>query len=431
MKTGQVDGVVAATATGLVARVLGLINNVVALPITLTVLGEVRFAAFVAITGLSQAIALSGLGVSKALAQQAAQVGSDDFDLRENTKIAFLICLAFSVIIAGGMSYAMLIWHESSDELSVNWDDFKATLVVFVIFVVLAGSFQVFADLQTGLLRMWVVNVCRAFGALATTILLVVVVPLIGSVWAAVLSVTLGYTIGLVLVYFSLPADLGNIRPFPSYHAVRLRAWRLIRGGVDFVFIQGFSILLLNLPPFLIVWSLGASASVDFGIHARALLLIWSLTAIVSNPTWPAVRRMMTAGSLTNAKVRIRNSAIQVGLMAAVAALLFAAAGDKVILLWVGRPIADYSLWLPWFPLAVIAVSGNQLVNNVLMGLDRARWVALINGVYCVSTLVIGTQAANVFGGPGFFAVTTLVGTAALFLNILQIRKTFRAKGPK
>ena len=417
------DGVKAATITGIVARTLGLVSNIIAIPIALSVLGEVRFAAFIAIIGLSQVIALSGLGVSKEIAHRAAAYGHGDPHLGRNIQVGLVIGFVSSTLLAAILSWIVLLWLMTEPELLEHQEDIRITVAFFAVYVVFVGTLQVFVDVQNGLLRMWIVNVWRAIGAFLTLLLVTFALPTIGTTWAAIFSFTFGFAVSVALTAVTIPAAVHWRLDWLGIWKIAQLGRELLGRGAAFILIQGTSIALLNLPPILVAWQVGASDSVDFGIHCRALLLLWSVTAIVSNPTWPAIRWLLESGAVERVRNRIVRSATLVFGAASAAALLFALVGDHVIALWVGRDISNYGPWRFWFPAAVVVVLGNQLMNNVLLGLGQPRLVAFINGVYSLLSLVGGTLLAHWFGPEYFFAATVPLGLVAL---ILQFRPTWK-----
>ncbi len=418
-------GVRRAIQAGMVARTLGLLMNIVAMPVAYSALGMAGFSIFLALVGLTQAISLTGLGISKAVAQRAAQNALSEDELAGNITTAaitsFLVSLATALIGA----LAIWVWAGASETDPAFRHDIAGAISIFALFVVVVGTLQTYIDLQSGLQRLWVVNVGRASGAFVSILLVFFLVPRFHSVSAALASVSIGYTLGALITLASVPSGLRRLQYPQSVEAFRQNALTLLQEGWPFILVQGVSIAFLNLPTFLVGLVSKDAGVVEFGIHARALLLIWSVTAIIANPVWPALRRLTHNGAQGQARTLLKRSAtLSAGLILG-AAIAFVIAGDWILKTWIGYVFSDYWPWRVTFPLALIAVLGNQFINNVLMGLGAVLRAGLSNSLYAAFGLVAGFAAMQFAGPSVFYGAVALAGFIPLVINTRYVIRYF------
>ena len=365
--------------------------------------------------------------MTKAIAHRAAQHGPGAGSLVADLRIGFASSLLVSIGLAVVLATALHVWFGASPELAAYRDDLRVTVFILVAFVVLVGSGQIYVDLLAGLQRLWVVNVGRAFGALASIGLLYGLVPAYPSIAAAVFALLAGLALSIAMVIPAVPAPLRRPWPLPPWPEFCTGFTRLFREGWGFIFVQGASIAFLNLPPFFVAWVSGVEASVDFGIHARALVLIWSVTAIISNPVWPALRALSARGDKDEALRVIGRSSRMMAVMVLGAAVLFALFGDVLIRLWIGREITAYGLWRATFPAALVAILANQYLSNVLLGLGAVRRAAQTNAIFTGLSLTLGLAAAAFYAPAAFFGATAMVGLATVGVTAAFIRRALHA----
>ncbi|MFK7793544.1 MAG: lipopolysaccharide biosynthesis protein [Devosiaceae bacterium] len=410
-----------AIGSGGVARFCGLIANLVALPVTLTHLGQAQFSLFVVVLGLLQIATLSSLGAGKAVTQRAAS-GTALKDLALDVQATLLVSLVMGLTVASmaGVGLAVAVQRLPYGVLAPGLLFF--TLVGSTFFIILLAVLQVWADVQMGLQQLWRINVARASAALFSTGLLVVFLPNLPSLPVAIFAIGSGALAGGILLYATCSPVLRVLILAEKPQSLVARSKHLLREGWPFLAVQGASLLFLCVLPLIVTLAVGAASAVDFSIHARVLVLLWSLGAVVANPMWPALRRLIALQDVAQTRALVLQAGCISALLAFGAGVTFALAGAELIKVWLGRTVPDYEAWALPFGATVIVVLANQFLSQMLMGMGAQRHAAWTNLTFCIAALTASCFCARLAGPHHVFTVIVVCGFLALLRNAWCLR---------
>jgi O-antigen/teichoic acid export membrane protein len=411
--------------SGGLARLAGLLLQVLAMPIVFRQLGQNGLGLFIALIGVVQLGSLAGLGSSKAVLHRAAAVGVASALARDCT-VSLLLAGVVALLLAIPLGIGLFNWLETA-EIELQLGQAAALAILVTVLFVMMAAFQLFIDLQMGWQRIWVVQLARAAGAMLALFGLAMLLPAHATVGTALALMGAGLLLAGLASWLATPVtfrrELLEIGPWPGFAR---RARELVVQGAPFLLVQGLAVAFLNLSPLVVALSTDVEQSVDFAIHARVLVLAWSLAAALVLPLWPSLRRMREEGDTIQMRQLLAQTGILVAGVALGFALAFAVAGAEIIALWIGHSIADYRGWALFVPLALAAVLANQFLGYALMGLGQVRLAALMTTLWCATALAVGPLASQRFGASAFFGVVAPVAALAALAQARALWKELR-----
>ena len=402
--------------SGGLARLAGLLLQVMAMPLVYRQLGQNGLGLFIALIGVVQLGSLAGLGSSKAVLHRAA-AGQPDPHLARDCTISLHLAGVVALLLAIPLGIGLFVWLAANEAALQSSQSAALTMLVSACFIVTA-VFQLFIDLQTGWQRIWVVQLARAAGAMLALFSLAMLLPAHATVFTALALMGAGLLlVGPACCLATPNAFWRELRIFGHRPGFALRARELVIEGAPFLLVQGLVVAFLNLSPLVVALSTDVEHSADFAIHVRVVVLAWALAATVVLPLWPFLRRMREEGDTIQIRQLLAQTGLLVAGMALGFALVFAVAGSQIVALWVGHSISDYRGWAVYFPLALVAVLANQFLGYALLGLGQVRMAALITALRCTASLVLGPLASQRFGASAFFGVVAPVAALAALVQ--------------
>lgn len=376
----------AAVVTSLASKVLGALAQVLTLPLVLSGLGEVRFAAFVAVTALVQWAAPMQLGVLPSLTRElaAAAATGDRRTERDMAGVGVWFCLVIGLILFGLSMAGAFVFDPAAiagvdGEVSaaeVKWAFVAATSVM---------SLQLFASvssaLRAGYQESWVSNIWAIVANITVIAGTVTASRTDASIAAFVMAIYAPITL------FSL-LDIGLIAWRRKYLLPLARpTWSMLRGGalVSFVRLSGVA-WVAQLHYMLTVFGTTsimshmhvASDTAAYGAMMRAMVLGNSAIGLVSWPLVPAVADALTRGD----RVWARMAALRM-LGATLAAALLGGAviaffGPMLLRVWLGDELTVPPGMAWGFGLYFAAWSMTFVSFNLCVSLSATRGIPAI-----------------------------------------------------
>jgi O-antigen/teichoic acid export membrane protein len=392
-RTGLPHRFVTFFATSLAARGIGIVCQLLQVPLVVSTLGTEAFGLWMTMTSITSLMQFAdlglGIGLQNRLTEKFTHGQSDD--ARAQFRSVFVFLTLVGVVL--GSLLTLLISHLDLPALFHLRDSAtiaQAPVAALALCWVFCAGFPLGLAQRLAFARHegWMFNVAQAAGSVGA---LGIVAYGAHAGWGLGLLVTAAQGTLLVANAVLLLAQLGQLRwldgSSPALHFGTVRD--LLGVGAFFSVQQIVSTVMFSLPQVIISAVLGAAAVTPYNLVQR----LFNLFAVVQNafllPLWPAYARARAKGEFAWMRQALRRS-FQATALACVAPLVLCACfAPWIIQLWVGRGQV-----LPDYPLV-----GLLCVLNALTFLQQPclyLLVAVSEVKYCAYYSVAGAVAGTV-----------------------------------
>lgn len=393
-------GVAAGTISSLVVRSAGVVTTLVAMPIALHTLGEVRFGTFLLLFGVINWITLGNVGVHSALGRAIASKSLPPGELPNMLGATLVYATATTLITAGAVYGGFVVWRATAGVyLPIPLDEITAAATTMIVLSALQIILQVFEGVQIGELKLYTANYVRLAGSVFSFVCLLT----LPRYWPA-MSVFVVALNGGPLLSAVLNAGLVMRKVRPHFSNLRndlrrLQAFAI--SGLAYLAIGIAALFETHLPVLVLATLQGPVAAIGFGLFIRLFYVMITALAMVTAPLWPALlsaradadrswmRRMLT---ITAALV------IGAGGISGLAIALFA---DPIIRQWTGHIMTEGTAFKVLFGVYFLQSAWSHYWATVLMGLGRERRVAAVLLSEGIAMIVLGSILSLTFGATG------------------------------
>ncbi len=337
-------------ATSLAARGVGIVCQLLQVPLVVATLGSEAFGLWMTMTSITNLMQFADLGLGTGLQNRL----TEKFTHGEFTEARSLFVSVFAFLALVGVTLgSLLAWVIHSLDLPVLFhlrDPLtiaQAPVAALALCLVFCAGFPLGLSQRLAFARHegWMFNVTQAIGSV--TALAVVA-------WGAHAHWSLGLLIASAQGTLLL-ANAGLLvvqcfqlrwfrRPWPALHFGAVR--ELLGVGAFFSVQQIVSTVMFSLPQVIISASLGAAAVTPYNLVQR----LFNLFAIVQNafllPLWPAYAEARARGEFTWMRRALRHSVQATVLGCIVPMMVCACFAPQIIRWWVGNGpvLPDYLL---------------------------------------------------------------------------------------
>lgn len=416
-------GVALSTVTAILSRLTAAAAVMIAMPIALHSLGDVRFGAFLLLFGVVNWMTLGNFGVQSALGRMIAsrELTSDETPRMVGSALAFA---AFTTgVTAVLVNIGLVFWVQTvGPRIHIPQHELLVAGEIMIALFYCQVTIQAFEGVLIGGLKIYITNATRMIGSAFTFACLLIMPRYWSSISVFVIATGGGLLFGTglsaVIVLKSAGISFAHLRENVS----KLR--RLAASGFPFMLI-GITFLFQTHIPVLILASMrGVEASIDFGLFIRLIIVMVSGFFMVTAPLWPAI---MSARSTGNWKWIIRSSRIAgvlvcgLGLFACLVVGFF---GNKLLFIWTKRVMVESTLFQVLFGLYFLQIAWSHFWGILAIGLGQERHVSYV--LIAESALITGLGSAlTVEMGPtGMIlgAVSALVLISNWMLPVIAYR---------
>lgn len=433
MSAGTRIGLAAATGVG--AKGLALVSQVIAVAIAIRALGTGGFALFVVITSLVSWMSLAGLGVAPGLTLGIARAHAIG-DRTEEAKlfaVAFLLMVSIATLLIACallLGASGLVERLMAARVGSASGDASAALLAMVLLIAFQLVIVVPEAAQLGLGAQYVNNFWLGIGSAGAIVAMIVIGNLLTSVTAFVLisqgpQVVARICNGTIFIlgrrYLLRPGGLSFRR-----HARPILGSGLAFGGFSVASYVGLQLGLL------VMAATSDSASVALaGVIVRGYTLEVSGLTLVTTPTWPAIANAVTRGDM--AWVRRAYQRLQLGAFAysGLAALAIVVGLETLIGVWTGTRPAENPTLRVLFAIFVVANGWAHVSAMTLVGLGALRFTAIVLVAEAVIVLVLQILLIPFAGVTGYVAALA-IGALAFsgWILPLRVRRQLAATSP-
>lgn len=422
-------------ATSLAARAVGIICQLLQVPLVITTLGSEAFGLWVTMTSFISLLQFAdlglGIGVQNRLTEKLTQGEFDGARTLFNSVFVFLTAIGLS--LGAVLTFVMLqldlpalfqlhdpatIRDAPAAALGLGW--------VFCVGFPLGLAQRLAFARQEG----WMFNLTQAAGSVGT---LAVVAWGTHAQWNLGLLVvaaqgTLLLPTAVLLVVQLLQLRWHN-RPFSavSFGSVR----ELLGVGAFFSVQQIVSTVMFSLPQVIIAASLGAAAVTPYNLVQR----LFNLFAIAQNafllPLWPAYAEARIRGEFDWMRQALRRS-FQATAFACIAPMLMCACfAPRIIGLWVGDGVVPPGYLLVWLLCLLNALTFlQQPCLYLLVAVSEVKSCAYYSVIGAVTGTLLMLILVRLYAVPGV-VVGLLLGYLPFnfIVNLMEARRYLRTAG--
>jgi len=359
----------------LVARVVAVIANLVAVPLALGSLGTERYGVWVTLSSFVLMLSFADLGIGSALLNLVSEAdGRDDRPaIAQYISSAFVVMAAVAAIllVLFALAYPFIDWagllHVGS---ASSAREVGATLAVTFALFALGIPLGLAQRAQLAYQEGFAVSLWQAVGTVAGLVGLIVAIRFSAGMTGVALALSGGVAFGAAANYVAFFARRPWLRP--SLAAFRAKAARIVlRRGMLFFVLQIAAGLAFASDSVVADQVLGPEAAARYSVAQRLFFLPPVIIALATTPLWPAYSEALARGD--------RKWVRTIFMRSVVGSVLIAALGGAVLTLLRG-PI--FSIWV-----------GPDLVPSLSFSLALAIWAVLYSWGAAVVVLL---NAANV-----------------------------------
>ncbi len=384
----------------LVAKGAAAANLFLSVPFVLHALGPAQFGAWATLVSLVVFAGFLDFGFGNGTMNLVATAHGRGAAIevaaviREGRRTLTMIALVLAVVVAVVLPLAP--WHRLLGLPIDTAGTCRAAVAAVLFAVVLAVPLNLATRIQLGLGRGDRAFRWQALGQLTTLVLV------IGLAWAKASFVVLTAAavatplLASIANTVSLSRDPALAHPTPG-HRPDL-ACRIRREGLLFFVLQLSAALAFTADLPLISTLRGPTDAGTYAIVQRLFSIIPLSLGLIWAPLWPIYRQALASGNHEWVVRTLRKSLLLAAVIAVGAVLVFGFGFDRIISLWVHRPLAVGSALLVGFAVwSVIDAIGTALAT-FFNAASIMRYQVIVASVFAVTCLAGKIWAINRFG---------------------------------
>lgn len=396
-------GVVAGAMSSFVVRVASALTTLVAMPIALHTLGELRFGTFLLLFGVINWINLGSFGVHSALGRGIASHEITPERAPYMLGAALIYAVFTTVLTAIAVVIGFFLWRMTAgSQLPVSLSEVTVAASTMIVLMTLQVSLQAFEGIRIGHLKIYVLNLTR----LAGSIFALSCLWLLPKIWPTMVVFVIALNGGLLLSAI-LNAILVSREVVPRFGRLQedvRHLKRLASSGLAFFFIGIASLLQTNVPVLVLASIRGPVAGIDFGLFVRLVFVLITGLTMITAPMWPALLRAQADLDRRWINKTLRVAIVLVvgaGLLSGTAIALF---GDHIVHIWTGRHLVEPPTFKYLFGAYFLQMAWSHFWATTLMGCGRER---IVSKIFLLEGLVMtcaGTVLTVIYGPVGMIA---------------------------
>ena len=416
---------VASSVAGLALRGSSFVVVLVTVPLTLGLLGSVRFGMWMTIASVVALLSATDLGIGNGVLNSTARAyGRGDSSAARQylaSGFAALTVLALTLGILFLAVYAVVPWaavyNVSGDPLAAA-EAGPATAVFVATFLVglpLGLIGQVRAAYQEGFIQ----SAFAGFGNILTVAFLLVAVAARVSLPILVLAMTGGPLIAAVV---NLAVLLRLQRPSlaPRWRDITRDAMRSVIGtGLGFMVLQISYTVGFSSDPLVAAHFVGPAAVADYSVVFRLFSIPAGLASIALLPLWPAYREAISRRDIAWVRVTLRRS-LRVTLLATIPLVIgLLIAGPTIVAKWTSQDLSPaYGLFLALGGFTIVFALANAFAM-LLNGAQVMRFLVSTMTLMAILNLAASVYLASRIGVAGVALGSVVAVVATLIIPAL------------
>jgi len=413
------------------ARALGILANLITVPLTYRYLGPERYGLWMVLVSIISAMAFADLGIGNGLVNAISEAyGKDDRSLaREYFTSALVLLSAIAVVLAlvGAAAHPFVPWMRLFNVKSapVAADGARAFLVLYAWFIV-SIPLGVTTRALIGLQRGYISQSVTGFGSIATLLALLAVIHLRGSLSWLVFASTVGPMIATLvnggILFYQHPWII------PAWHAYRRRAaHKILKLGLMFFVLQCAVVMSYTSDNIVISQFMGPAVVAAYAVPQKFFGCISLVVGMALIPLWPAYGEAVARGDVGWIKKAFLGSVWLTLAITVPSSLLLALGGRWILLVLFGKSLHASALLLAVLAMWAVIEAISTCVGVLLNGLGILRIQMFVAPITSLINLVLSIYLTRQLGVSGV-CLGSLIVQSALTLPFywLVIRQYFR-----
>jgi O-antigen/teichoic acid export membrane protein len=416
---------VASSVAALAFRASSFVVVLVSVPLTLDLLGPVRFGLWMTIASVVALMSVTDLGIANGVLNSVARAyGQGDRRLaRQYVASGFVslsgaaLALSFLLVVLYPIVPWASLYNVAHDPLAAS-EAGPATAVLVGTFLV-GLPLSLIGAVRAAYQESFVQSAFAALGNVLTIVLLVIAVALRASLTILVLATASGPLIAGAL---NLVVLLRLQRPWllPQWADVTTSALRSVLGvGLGFMVLQMAYLIGFSTDFLVVAHIVGPSAATDYAIVHRLFSIPSALAAIALVPLWPAYREAISRQDLYWVRRTLRRSIRLTCLAIMPLSVILIILGPSIVELWTGagaRPPIGLYIAMGLFTIAYAIANAYGMVLN---GAQAMRYLLATWSAMALLNLVTSIYLASRIGVAGVALGSAIAVVAALIIPAL------------
>jgi O-antigen/teichoic acid export membrane protein len=402
-------------------RASSFVVVLVSVPLTLDLLGPVRFGMWMAIASVVALLSVTDLGIANGVLNNVARAyGQGDTRLARQYVASGLVTLSGAALAMGFLLlvlYPIVPWaslyNVAHDPLAAS--EAGPATAVFVGTFLVGLPLSLIGAVRAAYQESFVQSVFAGIGNALTIVLLVIAVAMRASLPMLVLATTSGPLLAGLL---NLLVLLRLQRPWLSPHwaDVTTRAMRSVLGvGLGFMVLQMAYLIGFSTDILVVAHIVGPAAAADYAIVHRLFSIPSALAAIALAPLWPAYREAISRQDLNWVRRTLtRSIGLTLVVIMPLSALLIIL-GPSIVDLWTGadaRPPNGLYITLGLFTIAYAVANAYGMVLN---GAQAMRYLLATWSAMAILNLIASIYLASRIGVAGV-ALGSAIAVASVLI---------------
>jgi O-antigen/teichoic acid export membrane protein len=416
---------VTSSIAGLAFRGSSFVVVLISVPLTLGLLGPVRFGMWMTIASVVALLGVTDLGIGSGVLNSLARAYGQGDALAARQYLASGFVALSGVALAFGALFMVVypavpwanVYNVRADSLAGS--EAGPATVVFVATFLLGLPLGLVGQVRAAYQEAFVQSAFAGLGNVTTIGLLLAAVAIKASLPVLLLAMTSG---PIVAAIFNLIVLIRVQRPWlrPRWSDVTFGRLRSIVGiGLAFMFLQVAYAVAFLTDSLVVAHVVGPAAVADYAVVYRLFSIPAGLAAIAMVPLWPAYREAISRNDIAWVRVTLGRS-LRVTILAIMPLAIFLMiVGPAIVAVWTSQTLSPaYGLYLA-FGIFTISYALANTFGMVLNGAQVMRYLIVTWGMMAIINLAASIYLASRIGVAGVVFGSVISVVAALIIPAL------------
>lgn len=407
---------------GFALRGSAFVVILISVPLTLDLLGPIRFGLWMTIASVVALLGVTDFGIGNGVLNNVARAfGHSDIGAARGylasgfvalTGIAALLGVAFLVV------YPIAPWasvYNVADDPTAASEAGPAT-AAFVATFLLGLPLGLVGQVRSAYQEGFVQSAFAGLGNMTALGLLLVAVGLRASLPILVLAITAGPIIAAVINLFVL-IHLQRPGLAPRRSDITMTAMRSVVGvGIGFMVLQVAYTVAFSSDRLIVAHVVGPAAVADYSVVYRLFAMPAGLALIALLPLWPAYREAISRSDMRWVRLTLRRSLLIVFVATVPLAVFLSFAGPAIVSVWTQQALTPVSGLYPALAAFTVAFAVASVFQVLLNGAQAMRFQISVWVLMAVLNIIVSIRLASLTGVTGVALGSALVTVIVLIV---------------
>lgn len=413
---------VVSAIAGLALRGSAFVVILISVPLTLGVLGPIRFGMWMTLASAVAILSITNLGIGNGVLNNVARAfGQGDRAAARGYVASGFVALTGIAVLLGTLFlliYSVVPWanlYNVADDPVAAAEAGPAT-AAFVVTFLLGLPLGVVGQVRSAYQEGFVQSAFAALGNFTTLVLLLVAIAMRASLPVLVLAMTAGPIIAAVINLFVL---VRIQRPWlaPRASDVTFTALReVVSVGLGFLVLQIAYTVAFSSDPLVVAHVVGPAAVADYSVVYRLFAIPAGLASIALLPLWPAYREAIARSDMRWVRLTLRRSLLVVLVATVPLAALILFVGPALVSVWTQDALTPVFGLYPALGAFTVVLAVANVFQVLLNGAQAMRFQITTWVLMALLNIVVSIYLASLIGVAGVALGSVLAGVMALIL---------------